>query len=469
MDRKTMTTLAGGIIVLMILVVLVDSLMGGMPGTVRELYEQEITEIGSGEGRMQKARARIDELVGSDPPFLDPIAKREDWQGRLDESQGLIDEAKAKLEGEAMPLFEENNSDDTQKMTALLGEIRTARTTAVKGAEAIAQRAEKLVDYKARRHEMVREAEADFRSIDSSKLAPLKVKAGQAQVDWSEKKSDIDERMRFFDQMATAASESHDFIVAENGKPEASIDFDALVNHHQALRQAAGNYNQSLDSVSALLDQLYVSWDKLLADMEIREGAEVEFFHHYKLIRVNRDDKQSVEEKAERVSKEFYQRHEDHLGMTLESKPKGKYDVEADKVASPPGYNYVGNTHYGRWEQRPGGSFWVFYGQYAFMRSLFWGPSYYRNVGYNDWQGYRSTRDAGRTYYGKDASGKQVYGSKGTMARTKYAGSKYTRSGGYSSTQFKRSGGTYRGSKYATKSSRSFSSRSRSSRSFGGK
>jgi hypothetical protein len=469
MDRKTLTTLAGGIIVLMILVVLVDSLMGGIPGTVRDLYEQETEEVEKAAGLMTEARERVENLIRGDTSFLEPIAEREGWQGTLDLSQESIGKARAKLEGEAKSLFEENNSDDTQKLTAVLSEIRTARTTAVKTSDAIAERAEKLVDYKARRHEMVREAEADFKSIDAAKLAPLKVKATRAQADWPLKKVDISERMGIFDQMAGAAETSHDFIVAENEKPEDDIDFDALVSHHQALKQAAENYNQSLSSVSALLDQLYVSWDKILEDMEIREGAEVEFFHTYKMIRVNRNNEQSVEDETEKVSKEFYQRHEDHLGMTMESKPKGKYDVEADKIASPPGYSYVGNPHYGRWEQRSGGSFWVFYGQYAFMRSLFWGPSFYRDVGYNDWQGYRSTRDAGRTYYGRDAGGKPVYGSKGTLAKTKYAGSKYTRSGGYAATQYKRSGGTYRGSKYATKSSRSFSSRSRSSRSFGGK
>ena len=78
------------------------------------------------------------------------------------------------------------------------------------------------------------------------------------------------------------------------------------------------------------------------------------------------------------VDQVTFRRHREHLGMTIYSKPAGVLPEDAVTTASPPGYNYIGNKRYGRWERRNGQSFWVFYGQYSLMRDLFWGRGYYR-------------------------------------------------------------------------------------------
>ena len=62
------------------------------------------------------------------------------------------------------------------------------------------------------------------------------------------------------------------------------------------------------------------------------------------------------------------------------------------------GSQYIGNPHYGRWSHGSGGSFWAWYGQYAFFSSMFGGRRYY----YNDWgrnRGYSYYHDYGRNNY----------------------------------------------------------------------
>jgi hypothetical protein len=474
MDKKTLTTLSGVLILLIVLVFAVDSLMGGLPGSVEALYEQESAEVGSAEATLERSRSQVNGLLEREPDFLSPISEREDWRDRLARAAAELKEAKELLAERARPLMEKNDSEDAQMLQDFLYRIRNGRVHAVKEAVAVTRRADDLVRFKEERPAMVEKAMEDFRAMDPSTLAPLKAQAAQAAADWPEKKADIEERMKVFDTLLTQAAESHAFLAEENKKADDEVDFDKLANHCEALEKARIAFLQSRDSLTDLLGQLFVSWDKILADMEIREGYEVDFYHTYKFIKVNREDKTEEETQVQQVSKEFYLRHENDLGMTLESKPKGLYDFEAVKQTTPPGYTYVGNPHYGKWEHRSGGSFWVFYGQYAFMRDLFWGPSYYHPISRTQWEGYRTAREQGRTYYGRDNTGRSVYGSKGTLARTKYAGSKYSTKGGYAGTQFKKSGGSYRGSRYATKSSRSSSSRSffsgsRSSRSSGGK
>lgn len=62
------------------------------------------------------------------------------------------------------------------------------------------------------------------------------------------------------------------------------------------------------------------------------------------------------------------------------------------------GSQYVGNPHYGSWSHGSGGSFWAWYGQYAFFSSMFGRDRYY----YHDWsrgRGYSYYHDVGRNSY----------------------------------------------------------------------
>lgn len=62
------------------------------------------------------------------------------------------------------------------------------------------------------------------------------------------------------------------------------------------------------------------------------------------------------------------------------------------------GSQYIGNPHYGHWSHGSGGSFWAWYGQYAFFSSMFGNNRYY----YNNWasnRGYSYYHDVGRNHY----------------------------------------------------------------------
>ena len=92
------------------------------------------------------------------------------------------------------------------------------------------------------------------------------------------------------------------------------------------------------------------------------------------------------------VREETFYRYEKYVGMVVASKSLDGRRTGTSQ-AHPPGYQYVGNPHYGFWG---GGGFWQFYGQYALMRDLMggWG------VGRGDWEDYRRNRERGRPYYG---------------------------------------------------------------------
>ena len=146
----------------------------------------------------------------------------------------------------------------------------------------------------------------------------------------------------------------------------------------------------------------------ILYDMDT-EGS---FFetnkHQYQIIRENASG-EIKEEKTDwkEVDERMFNAHIDNMGMEIAARDS---TGRLTKEVTPPGYNnYVGNRRYGHWQTGSGGSFWAFYGQYAFMSSMLRMSIYpsYRSS-YYDWHG--NYRGSGRTYYGS-SGGSRYYGT----------------------------------------------------------
>ena len=148
----------------------------------------------------------------------------------------------------------------------------------------------------------------------------------------------------------------------------------------------------------------------VLHDMDVRGSFFKEYFHQYKIIEEISTGK--PDEKITdwyQVEERFFEQHVNDMGMELASRGE---DGKLHKGANPPGFNnYIGNEKYGRWENSGGNSFWAFYGQYAFMSSLFNTMAYpVRRSYYDDYRGNYSGR--GRTYYGPTTGGRPLYGTR---------------------------------------------------------
>ncbi|MFK7952287.1 MAG: hypothetical protein AB8B73_05530 [Ekhidna sp.] len=190
----------------------------------------------------------------------------------------------------------------------------------------------------------------------------------------------------------------------------------------------------------------------ILYDMDQKGNFSSSYYHQYQLIReIEGEVSESIIDWKE-VSEDEFTKNIDNMGMEIVARDS---TGTLHKTAAPPGYNnYVGNSKYGRWESRGGSSFWAFYGQYAFMSSIFRMSMFpvHRSY-YNDWRGnYRGT---GRTYYGP-SGGSRYYGTGSGYSRTNKPTSTWNSS---RSSSFK--------SRVANRTSRS-SGRSSSSRSRGG-
>lgn len=143
----------------------------------------------------------------------------------------------------------------------------------------------------------------------------------------------------------------------------------------------------------------------LLEDMREEGSFFPAFYHQYKVIQGERERTSGWVE----VSESVYRKYEPFLGMALAAKS----NEGVNNTPHPPGYHYVGNSNYGRWENRGGSSFWVFYGQYALMRDLMgWGG---RSMGRADYDDYRTSRRErpNSPYYGRN----REYGTSGSLTK----------------------------------------------------
>lgn len=161
----------------------------------------------------------------------------------------------------------------------------------------------------------------------------------------------------------------------------------------------------------------------ILNDMDVEGNFSKTYFHQYEIIKGSTPETISSETtNFLEVNEEFFNQHINNMGMEIASRDStGKLH----KDVAPAGYsNYVGNQKYGQWKSDGnGGSFWEFYGKFAFMSSMFNLMTYpARYSHYDTWRGgYYGT---GRPYYGPSSGGTSYYGT----------GSKYNQSRNPSST-----------------------------------
>lgn len=156
------------------------------------------------------------------------------------------------------------------------------------------------------------------------------------------------------------------------------------------------------------------------------EDDESEYTHLYQII--TGDEKIEVEED---VSLEVFVKHQNSKGKAILSKPLGAFEDEVIDMVTEPGLAFVGNSHYGSWQQSSsGGSMWVWLPMYTnFGSSHYYDSDYnrYRNS-YKNYTPIRSRSNYRSSKFGVVDSGKYS----GGVTSNGYKGGNALRSSGSS-------------------------------------
>ena len=453
-----------------------------------ENRSKEISEMAGKIGAMEAELKR--KLAGPEGEFLAPYARKENWDGVFAEARGFLSEAESIVQGKAQPLIEKNRRKDGEIVLRHLGDAGVSLRKVREKAQEVPARIEQLVYFKEHAPELAARAEEEIRSLraEVGEKSELLSEVRQAQAEYPSKKEDLDgrwaaiagaagllsiaeERARVaageierlepdFDRLGRASDRVHALVTSDI--PDAASDLRSKIRElnrsyeKQLVDQKTetkylviygettwdewsdwptekdrpggqryidkatyDNYAARLDRGENIVVARKSGYERWVDDVE----EEWRYSHKYEIMEDGRKRTTDWTEVPEAV----YEANEENLGMTIEVKPRGMYASERIEEATPPGYAYVGNAHYGHWrrDERTGGSFWEFYGKYMFLRSLFWGPGY--RVYRNDWDTYRGHRRRGETYYGPDGR----FGTSGEETRRRYASSTFGRRGGF--------------------------------------
>ncbi|MGK0359678.1 MAG: hypothetical protein ACI9U2_001984 [Bradymonadia bacterium] len=449
-------------------------MLGGVVGLTvflmsRGLPDESHTAAAQTDGWMKTARAevgvqrsRLNKVVAEDSAFLSPRPEVKAAQAAYDGQLAAIDKVGKQIEAEIAPILKADRYGDRFLLYLKLSSIEASLKSSAPGISQRLADVYRVRNYKRDHKTLMKGALASQRSAavgisDSTLLAV----ANKGQVDYPEMSEIIQKRMDTLTAkaaLATSASAALD--AAAKAQPIKYVEAGQIAERVQRDSKAVTNGIATLRSDIASLGK---STDKILVDMKKENGN---CAHKYRFIEGGLAQHSSWVP----VACTEYAAHEQHLGMAVYSKPEGTFESEAVTVAHPPGYSYIGNTRYGRWDNRSGGRYWMWYGQYSLTRDLLWGVGGYRPIRNRSWSSYRSSVKARKPYYGAT----KQYGTGGTLTKTKYKSSSFLtkRRATFAASKFKGSGsGKYRSSGSGSGNTRSGSTyrsnRYRSS-SFGG-
>jgi hypothetical protein len=467
MSRSQLRLLA--VVLTVLIVVVAFHTFDRLPGSLRARIDSERAALGTAQKQVSAAQDAVVRDVHAHTDLFKSLPESSQWPGRFSQAAATLQSAEAPMR-DLTQLEKDGHYQDRARAESLLATVRGLRNTAESQAAKTQAEASRIIERASHLPAEAQQMERDYHSIQAFDLAPLKAAVARAQSDWPEKKIDLETRLASVTGLVSQADgvwQSTTKARAEVAAgPNAGFDTGAFLSAGDQLKAAADSLPRKAAELQALSGQLYDVWDKILVDMQTRgSGSSRDYQQKIRTVRTRlpngaaKNGTTTADEQWASVSQATFNATRYNLGMAIEHKSAGKYDFEAEHVAEPAGFAYMappsqGSNQYGYWENRGGQSFWVWYGQYALLRDLLFNHSY-RPLPRDDWEGYRTYRDRGQTYYGRDyESNAPKYGTNGTTTQDRYAGSTYGQSGGFRNSPYASKSGSYRDSPYATPGAR---------------
>jgi len=459
MGKSSLKFLAAllGVLIVVVLFAGLDNL----PRTLRAQIDPERRALASAQTQLQSEQDEVLRNLQTEAGLFRAIPASQQWPEQLSKDLGDLQLASHQIE--QLTAFEkQNRRQDRAQVESLLAQERGLRTNALAQATAIQKEAAHWVDAKRHLPEELQQMERDYVGIHNFDLAPLASAVQKAEADWPEKQADLNSRLSgvrgIIDQSDALWQSTYDSRKQVVAGDFAHVDIPRLIGAADSLQTSAAALPKQSEDLQSLGAQLYNAWDKVLADMEVRGS---EYDQKIRTVQTHFADANAKngeigsDEKWVPVSEATYEADKHDLGMAIEHKAAGKYDVEAERVAQPAGFAYVappsqGSNQYGYWDHSGGRDFWVFYGQYALLRDLLFNHQY-QPIDRYDWEGYRTYQTRRETYYGGSSGASSPrYGTQGTATQERYSGSKFAKGGGFRDSKYASKSGSYGDSKYAS-------------------
>ena len=464
MNRNQLRLSAVGLTVLMVIVGAKG--LDHLPGEVRTGIGTERTAMAAAQTQLTGLRSQIAGEVQTEPELFQALKFGREWPDRFNRAEIELRAAARDLD-DLNKLEKSDHRSDRQQAEKLLASEKQSRTQALADASAVQADAAKWLDARKNLPRQLAAMERNYQALHNLDLSAASAAVTKAEGDWPEKKTDLESRLSSARELI-AQTDAQWQGSGEARRKAASgaatgAEAASLLTLGERLQGTADGVSKKVAEIQTLTGQLYLSWDKLLVDMQTKGSDYQQKIRTVRTQLANAAAKTgqvSSDEQWTTVPRARYEAMKSDLGMAVEHKAAGKYDFEAEHVSQPAGMAYVappsqGSNQYGYWDHRGGSDFWVFYGQYALMRDLLFNRSY-RPFERYEYDEYRDYRTRNQTYYGHDAATNNApkYGSAGTATQQGYSSSSYAKSGGFRESKYAAKSGNYRDSQYATPAAR---------------
>jgi hypothetical protein len=426
--------------------------LDSLPRDVRRQIAAERSALTESQRQIRNAQDEVAHDLQAEPDLFRSIPASQQWTSDFATASADLQSASRDME-QLTALDKKNSREDRDRAVALLAKEKATRAAALAHATAIQKDADHWVELKQKLPDEMAQMDRDYQALRAADLSAATTAVQKAQSDWPDKRADLEGRLTSLRQTITTDDALYQSTAAPRKQAAAGqivgLDVGALLTAAEKLHADASALPQKSAELQSMTAQLNRSWDKVLVDMETKgSGKDKAYQQKIRTVTVPKDGQATSDEKWVDVSQAKYDAQKNDLGMAVEHKPLGKFDFEAERTAQPAGFAYMatpsqGRNQYGYWNNSGGQSFWVWYGQYALMRDLFFNRQY-RPLDRGQYEDYRNYQSRGQTYYGRD------YGTQGEATRERYSGSSYAQSGGFKDSKYASKPGGYRDSQYAT-------------------
>jgi hypothetical protein len=464
MEKRALGMVA--IILIGLMAIVATAGLDNLPSSVRKSVEAASSVLSRDRSSFDQERSQIESAISGDPALFQKEA--DSWHQRLDNDRAEFDNAATKLAA-VQQLAKANRRRDEYDVERGLNEANSLRQGALSDASGIRSETERWVTAKRSLPDRVKAMKAAYDAIEAADIDAALAPVRKAETDWPAKRDDLQRRVdglkdfkaqgqKIWDSSATLRAQA-------DAKGLADSDIETLLSEADQLDSTAREAKEGVAAVDTLAGQLYVSWDKLLLDIEHgREPRE-----RIRLVETKFPDatlthgQTTSEERWEDLSNFRVSDAERNVGMVIERKEAGKYDTEAERSVQPPAYAYVAppgqSNNYGSWS----GGVWHWLPEYLILSHLLSTPRYI--VTAPDYQAYYGARQRGETFY-PQGYGRSVprpapggYSSPGYTPRYSrpppaeapevshgFAGSQYQSRGGFAGSRYQ-SRGSYQASR----------------------
>lgn len=397
MNRRALGALA--IIIIVLMGIVATAGLDNLPRQLRQSVAAASAHLNSDRTAFAQNRDFVDRALRDEPALFRPKAAL--WRDHLAKDQSQLDAANAELTT-LQQLAKANRRSDTDKVRNELARFDSARQTPVRDSSEIRAEAERWVQYKKELPERLEAMKASYDAVRSFNIDAAAATARKAMVDWPAKRDDLQTRLDALKKTQQDAEKAWDSSAQLRAAVEAKrlddFNYGAFFQAADQTDNAARQLRDGAQSLNTLAAQLYVSWDKLLEDVDQRDSRE-----KVRIVRTQYKDatlaggQTSSEERWQPVDAASIRDVERNVGMVIERKPAGKYDSEAERAVQPPAYAYIAppgqSNQYGSWA----GGVWHWLPEYLILSHLLratQGPT----IG--DYYAWEQARRRGEIWYG---------------------------------------------------------------------